>query len=120
MCHAICLPRLRSLDVIAGSERPPQHVGLEYRWEQRERQKFEIRLSERDDELPIGLATVKCTELEALKAKIGAQSSMNRWQEMQMQAVLHRAEHGPASTQPSGFAIDLEMVRARNLPFPGE
>ena len=125
--HRISDPRLRSLVVNVGSFR---HISdnslIENRglgtswvdWEKREQQKFEIRLSERDDESRRGIATVKCVELEALRARLGVGAPLNHWQGIQLKEVMARALNGPELVRHSDFVVDLEMVRPMNLPFP--
>lgn len=103
--HLIPDARLHSLDVIVGSFRHASDNSLleSYRhrrhwvdWEKREQQKFEIRLSERDDESRAGIANVRCVELEALRARFGVGVPLNHWQEIQLKAVTSRALSGPA------------------------
>ena len=121
-------PRLRAVDVNVGSVRHVSHLSLEDNssgpswadWEKREQQKFEIRLSERDDEAKAGIATVKCVELEALRARLGHGIPLNHYQEVQLEVVTDRALNGPASERRPSFVMDPEMVRPTNLPFPGD
>jgi hypothetical protein len=125
--HIIPDARLRSLDVIVGSFRHLYNNDLAQSqrarecwsgWEEREQQKFEIRLSERDDESKADIATVQCVELEALRARLGVDVPLNHWQEIQLKEVTSRALHGSALERHTDFVLDPEMVRPMNLSFP--
>lgn len=87
--HDSIRPRLRSLDLVAGSY--PQRT----LWETCARQKFMVELSERDDEARRGIATVKCLEVEAVKMTLGHGGHLrNSHQEALMREVTTRAAEG--------------------------
>ena len=130
MDHIISDPRLRSLDIEVGSFRHPSDNSLRTtptleppkwkEWERREQQKFEIRLSVRDDEAKAGIPIVKCVELEALRSRLGKGVPLNHLQEIQLGDVAARATNGPALERHPDFVVDPEMVRPLDSPFPGD
>lgn len=112
--HIITEPRLQSLDVsisyqsqilhkndnekvAAGSFRPATTRDSHNKsiWEAREQQKFRADLSERDDEARRDIATIRCSELEALKEKLGLEVDININQETLLKDIADRAENGP-------------------------
>lgn len=106
--HLITTPRLRSLDLIAGSRRPVSDSSV-IRWEV-DQQRFTFDISDRDDEARLGIANVKCTELEALRSKLSSAGPLwNHQQELIMNIAAERARKGPHIQMPS--VTDREMVR---------
>ena len=106
--HSFTKPRLRSLDLIVGSESPVSNAGLHD--QQVDQQRFTFDLSERDDEARLGIANVKCTELEGLLSKLSSGSPLwNHQQELVMNIATERARKGPHIKMPS--VMDNEMVR---------
>ena len=79
--------------------------------------RFNVDISERDDEAREGIAKVRCAELEAFKSKLS--SSEPRWNHEQLKivsAVTKRATYGIPIRLPS--TVDPEMMRPpafRNL-----
>ena len=79
--------------------------------------RFNVDISERDDEAREGVAKVRCAELEALKSKLS--SGEPRWNHEQLKivsAVTKRATYGIPIRLPS--TVDPEMMRPpafRNL-----
>jgi len=107
----VCLkPRLRQLDVNAGSFRPLQPSGY-YTWEETQQQRFQARLLERDDEAEHGLAKIVCLEVEDLL-------NSSRGGESITTAIL-KARRGP-SNEPKPDYYSLSFDRATSLPFPGD
>ena len=106
--HSLMKPRLRSLDLIAGSERSASSASLQD--QQVDQQRFTFDLSDRDDEARLGIANVKCTEVEALISKLPSSCSLrNHQQELIMNIATERARKGPHIRMP--YVIDNEMVR---------
>lgn len=106
--HSLTKPRLRSLDLIAGSKRSVSNTSLQDR--QVYQQRFTFDLSDRDDEARLGIANVKCTALEALLSKLSSSGSLwNHQQELIMNIAAARARKGPHIKMPS--VMDDEMVR---------
>jgi len=91
--HPVTLPRLRSLDVVIdGSSR------------------FNADLSQRDDEARVGIAKVRCAELEALRSKLASEGALwNREQSKIMNTVTERAITGLPVILPT--TVDPEMMR---------
>lgn len=107
--HEVTIPRLRSLDVVGGSYRPMSEILL---YEAAAQQRFHIDISERDDDLLKGIATVTCVELKALQAKLGScEPFRNHQQKVLMDAVTKRAEQGPFVRQVPSVLVDREMMR---------
>lgn len=106
--HLITTPRLRSLDLIAGSKRPAP--GPSYEEWKVDQQRFAFDLSDRDDEARLGIANVYCTELEALRSKMSQVDPLwTHQQELIMNVATERARRGPHIQRPS--VLDREMVR---------
>lgn len=107
-CHPITTPRLRSLDVIAGPKIPvydPSSPGWLV-----EPQRFTFDLSDRNDEARLGIAHVKCTELEALLSKLPSLDPLwTHQEELILNIATERAKKGPHIRMPS--IVDPEMVR---------
>ena len=80
--HLITAPRLRSLDLIVGSEK--------------DQNRFTFDLSDRDNEARLGIANVKSTAVEALLSKLP--STESSWDDKQALMIKHakeKAEKGP-------------------------
>ena len=106
--HCITTPRLRSLDLIAGSKRPVLAPNFPD-W-QTEQQRFTFDISDRDDEARLGIAKVSCTELEALLSKLSAAGPLwTHQQELIINIANERARKGPHIKMPA--VMDNEMVR---------
>ena len=105
--HSITKPRLKSLDLIVGSFRPDSDPGLQSL--PVDQQRFTFDLSDRDDEASLGIANVKCVELEALLSKLPSPSTWNHQQELIVKVAKERARKGPHIRMPS--VMDTEMVR---------
>lgn len=106
--HSIIKPRLKSLDLIAGSKRPVSDPSLQG-W-QVDQQRFTFDISERDDKARLGIAKIKCTEVEALLSKLSSGGPLwNHQQELIMNIADERARKGPHIQMPS--VLDNEMVR---------
>ena len=106
--HCLTKPRLRSLDLIAGSKRSVSNASLRDR--KIDQQRFTFDLSERDDEARLGIANVKCHEVEALLSKLPSSRPLwNHQQELVMKIATERAKKGPHIKVPS--VMDNEMVR---------
>ena len=106
--HILTKPRLRSLDLIVGSRSSVSNASLFD--QQANQQRFTFDLSERDDEACLGIANVKCTELEGLLSKQSSSSPLwNHQQELIMKIATERARKGPHIKMPS--VMDSEMVR---------
>ena len=109
--HSIDVPRLRSLDVVGGPYRP---VFERSEWEAAAQQRFQVNISERDDEAHGGIAVVRCAEIEALKSKFSLDGPFrNDQQETLATTLSKRADKGPffRSRIPSELR-DGEMTRA--------
>ena len=107
--HNIDIPRLRSFDVVGGSYRPVSEIS---QWEAAAQQRLQVNISERDDEARRGIASVKCTELEALKSILGPKGPFrNHQQELLMDAVRTRADKGPFIRRVPPVLMDQEMMR---------
>ncbi len=107
----VCLkPRLRQLDVNAGSFRPLQASGS-YTWEETQQQRFQARLSERADEAERGLAKIICLEVEDLLHSSRDRTSITN-------AIL-KARRGP-SNEPKPDYYSLSFDRAVSFPTPGD
>ena len=101
------IPRLRSLDVVGGLPQglaaPPQL-------------RFQVNISERDDEARAGIASVKCVELEALKSIFGPTGPYRNAQQEYLMKLIRRAA-GEDSFQ---FCYPLATAHRnfmRTLPF---
>lgn len=106
--HLIITPRLRSLDLIAGSRKQILEARIDH-W-QVDQQRFTFDLSDRDDEARLGVATVNCTEVEALLSKYSLAGPLwNHQQQLIMNVATERARSGPHIQMPS--VMDKEMVR---------
>ena len=106
--HSLTKPRLRSLDLIVGSKSSVSNASLHD--QQVDQQRFTFDLSERDDEARLGIANVKCTELEGLLSKLSLLHPIwNHQQELVMKIATERARKGPHIQMPS--VMDSEMVR---------
>ena len=106
--HSVIQPRLKSLDLIAGSKRPVSDPSLQD-W-QVDQQRFTFDISDQDDKARLGIANVKCTELEALLSKLSSGGPLwNHQQELIMNIATERARKGPHIKMPS--VMDNEMVR---------
>lgn len=102
-------PRLRQLDVNAGSFRPLQSSGY-YTWEESQQQRFQARLSERDDEAEHGFAKIICLEVEDLRHSFADETSIKN--------AIIRARHGPGNDPKPDYFL-LAMERAAFLATPG-
>ena len=107
--HSITQPRLKSLDLIAGSIRPGSDSDPGLQPLQVDQQRFTWDLSDRDDEASLGIANVKCVELESLLSKLPSPSICNHQQELIVKVAKERARKGPHIRMPS--VMDSEMVR---------
>lgn len=106
--HSLTKPRLKSLDIIAGSEMSDSETNSRDR--QINQQRFTFDLSDRDDEARLGIANVKCTALEALLSKLSSSRPLwNHQQELIINIATERARKGPHVRMPS--VMDDEMVR---------
>lgn len=91
--HEITTPRLRSLDVVVDAK-----------------SRFNVDLSERDDEASKGIAIVRCAELEALRSKLTSSGPLwNREQSKIVDVVTERAKNGTPGDLPT--TVDPEMIR---------
>lgn len=100
-------PRLRELDVVAGSFRPlyPMH---QITWEQSQQQRFRASALEREELR--GLASVTCLEVEALKKGV---------EEGDLDYAIRRATYGPSNDpEPDYEAIGMRI--AASAPTPGD
>ncbi|CAF9935231.1 MAG: hypothetical protein ALECFALPRED_006341 [Alectoria fallacina] len=101
--HSIAQPRLRSLDLIAGSYPSSEDWCVD-------QQRFTFDLSDRDDEARLGIAHVNCTEVKALLSKLSPAGPLwTHQQELIMNTANERARKGPHIKMPS--VMDREMVR---------
>ena len=106
--HSLTRPRLRSLDLIVGLKSSVSNANIND--QQVDQQRFTFDLSERDDEARLGIANVKCTELEGLLSKLSSSSLLwNHQQELVMKIATERARKGSHIKMPS--VMDNEMVR---------
>lgn len=106
--HSLTKPRLRSLDLIVGSKSSDSNASSHD--QQVDQQRFTFDLSDRDDEARLGIANVKCTELEGLISKFSKSNPLwNHQQELVMNIATERARKGPHIRMPS--VMDKEMVR---------
>ena len=101
------MPRLRSLDVVGGLPQgfaaPPQL-------------RFQVNISERDDEARAGIASVKCVELEALKSIFGPAGPYRNAQQENLIRLIRRA----AEEDSLQFCYPLATTHRelmRTLPF---
>ena len=102
--HSITQPRLKSLDVVAGSKPPFGEPKQDYQ------QRFTFDLSARDDEARLGIAPVKCTQVEALLSKLSTGDHLwTHQQDLIINTAKERARKGPHIQMPS--VTDPEMVR---------
>lgn len=100
-------PRLRELNVVAGSFRPPVPTA-NITWEQSQQQRF--RASAREGEIKLGLADVMCLEVEALKKGV---------EEGDLDYAIRRATYGPSNDpEPDYEAIAMRI--AASAPTPGD
>jgi hypothetical protein len=104
-------PRLRELDVVAGSFRPyiPRGPRL---WEYSQQQRF--RATAREGEEWRGLAHVTCLEVEDLKKGIGCRAFYG-----DLGYAVRRATYGP-SNDPEPDHWSLVMNIAASSPTPGD
>lgn len=101
------IPRLRSLDVVGGPIQELGRAAFQLR--------FQVDISERDDEARAGIARVKCVELEALESVIGpAGPYRNAQQERFMEFVRKAAEEDPRLLC-YPMVYDRELLRT--VPF---
>ena len=106
--HSLTKPRLRSLDLIVGSKSSVSNASSHD--QQVDQQRFTFDLSEHDEEAHLGIANVKCTELEGLLSKLSSSTPLwNHQQELVMKIATERARKGPHIKMPS--VMDNEMVR---------
>ena len=109
-------PRLRSLDVVGGPYLPDSMQMYNRDWTTAAQQRFQIDLSERDDESRKGIATVKCVELEALKSRFGASGPYRNDNQVNlMHLVRVRSERGPFVQRVPPELLDRELTR--HSPF---
>ena len=102
--HTTTKPRLKSLDLKAGSKPPVTEPGLN------NQQRFTFDLSIRDDEAALGIAPVKCTELEALLSNFSTVEPLwTHQQDLIMKTANERARKGPHIEMPS--VTESEMLR---------
>ena len=112
-------PRLRSVNVIVGSEKPRyqpydnERAGL---YEQ-DQLTFEIQISDRKEEAERGIALVKCPELEALKAKFGADPPVNHWQDQLLHGMNNRVEHGIPFVDGTDLNAAKVLTSPLRMPF---
>ena len=112
-------PRLQSVNVIVGSEKPRyqlydnERAGL---YEQ-DQLTFEIQISDRLEEAERGIASVKCPEFEALKAKFGAYPPVNHWQEKLLQGMKKRVEDGIPFVDGTDLYAAKDLTRPLRMPF---
>lgn len=109
--HSITTPRLRSLDLIAGSKRlESDPSSRDWQAMQLVQQRFTFDLSDRDDEARLGIANIRCTELQSLLSKLSsAEPLWTHQQELILKIATERARKGPHIEMPS--VMDSEMVR---------
>ena len=119
----ISRPVLQTLNIIVGSEEPDfglSDFGLpeipRARLFEIEELTFRICLSERDDEADLGIAEISCPELEALKAKFGADPPFNQWQEKLLKNMIERTEKG--IPLPDGTNLHSAKLLTRPLRMP--
>ena len=106
--HSLTKPRLRSLDLIVGLKSSITNASLHD--QQVDQQRFTFDLSQRDDEARLGVANVKCTELEGLFSKVSLSSLLwNYHQELVMNTATERARKGLHIKMLS--IMDNEMIR---------
>ena len=111
-------PQLRSINVFVGPQVPlykpfdPENAGLY----EKEELTFELRLCERDEEANSGLFRATCPELEALKAKFGAEPPVNHWQERLLQGMIDRVEHGIPLERGTNLYSAKDLTRPLNMP----
>lgn len=95
--HLVPRPRLRSLEINAGSFRFGHQSATSLDWaryERREQQTFQVLRSEHDDEAEAGIASVKCTQVEELLAKYGTGPVSMSIQARLLEEARERAENG--------------------------
>jgi len=100
-------PRLRQLNVNAGSFRPPSP----YDWEQSQQQRFQANISKNHDGARKGLAKTVCLEIEEMRCHDYGANALN------IESALLRATRGP-SNDPEPDYYNLSLRRAIWLPFP--
>ena len=107
-------PRLQSVNVIVGSEPPGFHpyISITPGLFEVEELTFEILLSEHAEEAKLGIARVSCPELEALRAKYGADLPVNHWQEQLLKGMIARVERGRP------FQAGTSLNSAKDLTRP--
>lgn len=100
-------PRLRELNVVAGSFRPYSPTEM-ITWEQSQQQKFRARACEGEERR--GLAHVTCLEVEALRKGID---------DGDLDSAARRAAYGPSNDPlPDYMALILKI--AASSPTPGD
>ena len=77
---------------------------------------FKIQLSERIEEAEKGIAHVTCLELEALKAKFGADPPVNHWQEQLLQGMVNRVEQGIPFVDGTDLNSAKDLTRPLRMP----
>lgn len=100
-------PRLRELNVVAGSFRPRSPTER-ITWEQSQRQRFRARA--REGEEWRGLAHITCLEVEALMKGI---------EDGDLDFAVRRATYGP-SNDPEPDYMSLALRIAASFPTPGD
>lgn len=101
------IPRLRSLDVVGGPFRCSGGPPL---------LRFQVNVSERDDEARAGIASVKCVELEALKSIFGpAGPYRSAGPESLMKIIRRAAEEDSFKYIYARPTADCELMRT--IPF---
>lgn len=106
------------MTVIVGSQNPKFEPYNEERsglYEDEEIQ-FALRLCERDEDAKKGFARVTCPELEALKAKFGANPPVNHWQERLLQGMIDRVESGVPLEKGSNLNSAKDLTRPLEIP----
>lgn len=114
----ISRPPLQSVTIRVGTQVPlhepyaPGNAGL-YELEEIT---FEIRLCEREEDANQGLARVVCLELEALKAKYGAEPPVNHWQKRLLQGMIDRVERGVPMQPGTNLHSARDLTRPLRMP----
>ena len=108
--HIISKPRLRSLDLIAGSYRAVLDPNVPV-WRRVDQQRFTFDLCERDEKSRLGIANLKCAEEEALLSKLPSGDSIRKkhQEKVILDAAKERANKGPHIRMP--HVTNHQMIR---------
>ena len=106
------------MNVIVGSKTPGYSPYISERsgLYEHDQLTFQVKLSEREEEAKIGIAHVNCPELEALRAKFGADPPANHWQEHLLQGMIDRVEHGKPFENGSDLNAARDLTRPLRMP----